>query len=204
MIHAQALTIAEKLMDLLAPACKRIEIAGSIRRQKPDVGDIEIVAIPDLRPPRPVFGQPPYKTNLDAVLASLEYPDESGLRLHKILGADKYKKIGVSLDGGNTWIIQLDLFLVTPPAQWGVDFLIRTGPSDFSHWIVTQKCFGGGLPTMYNVKGAAVWKGQEPISTPEEIDFLKLCGLDWIEPQNRSARWVRLPQRVAVQQSVNS
>lgn len=43
---AQALAIAEKVKALLAPHCERIEIAGSIRRKKPDVKDIEIVAIP--------------------------------------------------------------------------------------------------------------------------------------------------------------
>jgi DNA polymerase/3'-5' exonuclease PolX len=42
----QALEIAEKVKALLAPHCERIEIAGSIRRKKPDVKDIEIVAIP--------------------------------------------------------------------------------------------------------------------------------------------------------------
>jgi len=42
----KAKAIAEELKELLAPACERIRIAGSIRRRKPDVGDIEILAIP--------------------------------------------------------------------------------------------------------------------------------------------------------------
>jgi len=42
----EAQVIAEKTKALLAPYCERIEIAGSIRRKKPDVGDIELVAIP--------------------------------------------------------------------------------------------------------------------------------------------------------------
>ena len=46
MIYEQALEIAEKTKALLAPHCERIEIAGSIRRLKPFVKDIEIVAIP--------------------------------------------------------------------------------------------------------------------------------------------------------------
>lgn len=41
----QALEIAEKVKALLAPHCERIEIAGSIRRKKPDVKDIEIVGL---------------------------------------------------------------------------------------------------------------------------------------------------------------
>lgn len=38
--------IATELMDILSPYCERIEIAGSIRRKKPDVKDIELVIIP--------------------------------------------------------------------------------------------------------------------------------------------------------------
>ena len=41
-----ARTRALALRELLAPACERIEVAGSIRRGKPEVKDAEIVAIP--------------------------------------------------------------------------------------------------------------------------------------------------------------
>ena len=42
----KARTIAEELKRLLEPACHRVEIAGSIRRQKPFVGDVELLCIP--------------------------------------------------------------------------------------------------------------------------------------------------------------
>jgi hypothetical protein len=38
--------MAGALVKLLAPACERIEIGGSIRRQKSWPNDIEIVAVP--------------------------------------------------------------------------------------------------------------------------------------------------------------
>lgn len=47
---AQALDLAVELQDLLAPACERIQIAGSIRRLRETVGDLELVAIPRMRP----------------------------------------------------------------------------------------------------------------------------------------------------------
>src|ERR1700750_2314871 len=39
-------SIAQKLIERIKPYCVRAEIAGSIRRCKPEVKDIEIVAIP--------------------------------------------------------------------------------------------------------------------------------------------------------------
>ncbi|GAI50844.1 unnamed protein product, partial [marine sediment metagenome] len=42
----KAKVIAENLRSLLAPVCARITIAGSIRRQKPEVGDIELLCVP--------------------------------------------------------------------------------------------------------------------------------------------------------------
>lgn len=41
----QALPIAERIKSELAPYCSRIEIAGSIRRERQIVNDIEIVCI---------------------------------------------------------------------------------------------------------------------------------------------------------------
>ena len=47
MKHAEAKAIAEKYLLQLRPFSRRIEIAGSIRREKPEVKDIEIVMIRD-------------------------------------------------------------------------------------------------------------------------------------------------------------
>jgi DNA polymerase/3'-5' exonuclease PolX len=41
----KARRIAEELVKILRPACSRVEIAGSIRREKSEVKDIELVAV---------------------------------------------------------------------------------------------------------------------------------------------------------------
>ena len=140
MKHKDALYVAEWLVDELRPGCERIEIAGSIRRGKEDVKDIEIVAIPILKPPRPEFGKPVDKTPLDRILRQLE---EMGGMLKTVKGGNKFKQFEIRrlaefgiAEPLNPF--KLDLFLVTPPSQWGVEFMIRTGPSDFSQWMVTQ------------------------------------------------------------------
>lgn len=194
MKHADAMNIAQGLVERLRPACTRIEIAGSIRRGKDDVKDIEIVAIPDLTlvpRPRAEFGKPIpklLKTQLDAIIE--EMFQQNLLKREK--DGDKYKKL---------WLwqnVHVDLFLVTPPAEWGVQMMIRTGPADFSHWLVTRQRSGGAMPSLYRVQDGAVWlgateeKNPDPItkvSMPEEMDFFRFLGLDWIEPGEREARW---------------
>jgi len=43
---ASAEKLAAKILSELAPFCERIEIAGSIRRRRPFVNDIDLVALP--------------------------------------------------------------------------------------------------------------------------------------------------------------
>lgn len=197
-----ALPIAEKLTSLLAPGCMRIEIAGSIRRMASEPGDIEIVALPDQSPYHLVFGRPAVHNLLDAILYELEIGDDETIHLHEIKGGQKFRQFWVSTDGGRTWVIKLDLFLVTPPADWGVIYLIRTGPADFSHWIVTPKYFGGGLPNGLQIQGGRVLTSDgEHIHCWDEIDFLHVCNLDWIEPKDRHLIHHRAAQRIQLPQS---
>jgi len=46
MLLAEARKLAEQMVERLRPACDKIEIAGSVRRGKPEVKDIEIVCLP--------------------------------------------------------------------------------------------------------------------------------------------------------------
>jgi DNA polymerase/3'-5' exonuclease PolX len=202
MLNAEALKIAMDVMEILKPACSRMEVKGSISRLAAHVKDIEILAIPDLTPlplPKPEFGNPNpiiHKTKLDELIYSMRYKKE-GESAPWLLGknGDKYKQI---------WLyhhsLAVDLFLVTPPAQWGVQAVIRTGPADFSHWMVTTRSQGGALLDEYIVQDGVVGKRvrsskgyarEGAISMPEEVDFFRLCGMDWVEPCLRVARWKR-------------
>ena len=105
------------------------------------------------------------------------------------------------------YIDRVLFYLVTPPAQFGVDLMIRTGPGsttdNFSQWIVTPRSKGGALPDGYRVKHAAVWsvdqlneKGEPkptelPLQMPTEHSFFKFLGMDWINPRDRHAKWGR-------------
>ncbi len=169
MIYSQAKSIADAMVERLSGYCDRIEIAGSVRRKKSEVHDIEIVAIPK------IIDEP----NMFDEIGKREFPSELFLPYKMIKKGSRYKQM--KLPEG----INLDLFIVIEPAQWGVIFTIRTGPADFSHKLVTLKSFGGYLPGDCKVHDGGVYRGGVLIPMPEEKDFWDFVGLRWIEPEKR-------------------
>jgi DNA polymerase/3'-5' exonuclease PolX len=167
--------IAGNVIKELRPYCERIEVAGSIRRGCDTVGDIEIVVKPKAYLQQSMFN----KVNMEEHSLLENYYWSSMGKVIK----DGPRQKQIALPQG----INLDLFIVSPPAQWGVIFAIRTGPSNFSRKIVTQRNKGGFLPSDLRVRHGVVWRGNESLATPEEINFLDLLGLGWVEPQERYA-----------------
>ena len=47
--RAAAIAVARELCEALKPHCERLIVAGSLRRMKQQVGDVEIVYIPKIR-----------------------------------------------------------------------------------------------------------------------------------------------------------
>lgn len=200
--------VVESLQAYLSPACTRMEVAGSVRRGKAEVGDIEFVLQPNLDLPvlpiRPEFGQPipPRHTR---VLERYLYDYEKGGMIQMLESGPRKKKFLMVAEQ-----VKVELYINLPPSQWGVQMLIRTGPKEFGHWMVTNKSHGGALPDGYYVKHQVVWDEGKierdlmldnpnlAISMlndgnytpmPAESDFLTFCGLDWIEPKDRKAPW---------------
>lgn len=161
MIYEQALAIAEKAKALLAPHCERIEIAGSIRRKKPEVKDIEIVAIPK-----------PYDIGLF----------ESGIatvvkQWEKVKGELPCKYTQRILPEG----IKLDLFFADRE-NWGLIFAMRTGSADYSHRILASQWVSLG----YKSEGGHLYTNGNKIAVTEEEDLFELLGLPYAEPDLRN------------------
>ena len=186
---SSAKNLALNLIDFLAPHCHRIEIAGSIRRRKETVKDIELVCIPKLVDLTDMFGVPlaPFeRSKLDRIdLKHLGHLVKDGPRQKQI-----------RLPSG----INLDLFIVLPPAQWGYIYCIRTGPADYSRWIVTPRKLNGALPSHLRAHHGAIWPaslppsggnegGPTPIPTPEELDLFTLLKIPPTLPEHRRPLW---------------
>lgn len=179
---------AARVADVLRPACTRVLVAGSVRRGKADVGDVEIVcqvsgvwhqvsaqmALEDgARGLSPLSEGP----SIEDVLAGMVERGELAPR-----GADgpRMKKFWVVVNAGPR--LKLDLFIVRPPAQWGVILAIRTGPAEYSKWLVTHARAVG-----MHVEHGALWRFGQAVATPEETDFFRALGLAWELPEQRAA-----------------
>ena len=194
---SEAAQLAAEVVDLLAPSCERIVIAGSIRRRRPDIGDIEIVCVPIItreEVQESLFGDTTtVETNrLNNRVGLLLARDDLALRLDKNsrpANGDRYKRLAYKG-------FALDLFCVLKPAQFGVILAIRTGPANFSHNLVMNRRYGGLMPNhmfckdgqLWQVSADAEWSQHTatPLETPEEADLFRQLGLTWIEPWERS------------------
>lgn len=190
---AQAEQLAAEVLNYLSPAAKRIQIAGSIRRRKPDAKDIEIVAETRLIETTDLFNQPAGTISTLDVRCNLLVQGTEAPRGLFELRRDK--------DGHPRWGdrykamvykgVPVDLFIVRPDTgqQWGLILAIRTGPSAFSKALVTRKRSGGLLPDDCQVDQGAIYRGfglrRELVATPEEDDVFRLVGLPFVEPPRR-------------------
>lgn len=173
--------IADEICCLLSPFCERIAIAGSIRRKRPEVGDVEIVCAPKLQATG-LFGD---GLPVDLVSVCCDTYLESGRMAHR-LDKNGRKSYGQKFKRLLFEGFPLDLFSVLDQAQFGVIFTIRTGPAEFSKRLVTQKAWGGLMPENFRVNDGYLWNGAESVSCPEEIDFFRAIGAGWILPEQRA------------------
>ena len=167
----QAKQIAEKYCELLHPYCHRVEIAGSIRRKKPEVKDIEIVCIPKRMPLNGgLFGYSPDELVTDPGF------DEIINSLEKIKGEPGGKYTQRKLTEG----INLDLFICFK-RNWGNIFAIRTGSAEYSHKVLAT----GWVKKGFKGIDGFLYKGKTRIDLFEEEDLFRLLGIPWIEPEKR-------------------
>ena len=191
LLEAQAM--ADELVALLEPACERLVVAGSIRRRKADVADIELVAMPRVTTEAggDLWGTPVDVDHLALALDLLDVGGQLGLRTVHSRHADGSVSEG-QRDGRSYKALEfrgfpVDLFIVHDPAQWGVILTIRTGPADWSHRLVTD-C----QAYLRRVSGGYLYRSGQRVVCDTEEAFLEAIGQDWIDPADRHVSRVRI------------
>lgn len=160
---------AERIVAFLEPHCSQIAIAGSIRRNKSEVSDIEIVCVVK------------YKERSDEGFFIDEFSLACASLGKFIKGRPVGKYLRIML---NYYNIALDLFMTTPE-QWGYIYLLRTGSADFSKTMVKRLKDMG-----YYMQGGQLYRSnlspdQAPIPVPDEQTLFKLAKMDYVEPEKR-------------------
>lgn len=161
----RAMTLAEKFANELSPFCLRLQIAGSIRRQRLQVGDIDIVCLPS--DPRGLR--------------------ERVLKTHPRVLADGRQNLEVELKGG----LRLDVWMASlgqrtlfgdGGTNWGSLLLCRTGSTSHNIFLVeTAKRMGlrwNPYWGIYDGMGHCI-----ACETEEEI--FKALKLDFVKPEAR-------------------
>jgi DNA polymerase/3'-5' exonuclease PolX len=176
-----AAQVADEIIAMIDDTCERITVAGSIRREKAAVKDVEIVVMP--------HDAARYRARLDALvhkgvvdLAQYGQPGKYTRRW----GPD-YR--GISYRG-----IKIELFSATTDT-WGAQLWLRTGPGDANTYCMAY--LQG--PAQIQWRDGKVYDRltHEQIRVPDERAMFALWRMPYLAPPARSEaayrRTARLP-----------
>jgi len=171
--------VAEQVRVALAPYCDRIEVAGSVRREKPEVKDVEICFITSVVSRRVNLFE---EDKVPAISVGVLDLVESGVLswdLEVKRNGPKYKRLIHNESG-----MVIELFGGTPQ-NWGLVYAVRTGPGGFNHCIVSAKAIGGAMPHGMRMKDGRLWYLGHALPTPDEETYFKFLNLPLWPPQER-------------------
>ncbi len=207
---------AERFMALWADTCEQAVIAGSIRRKKRGgVGDIEFLALPifDDVPIAAVAAQiDMFGAATGGSAASTKHVSRLDVRLDELAAqgilfkdrpnntgkgrwGEKQKKFWIKADHGDgIGYIAVDLFICTPPAQWGSLLVIRTGPKDFEQALMV---YINEKTNLQQLDGRLIVRESGlSVPTPTEESYFKVIGLPYVPPHKRTADWANKWRRM--------
>jgi DNA polymerase (family X) len=166
----RAREIAEDLKEKLWPGCEKLAVAGSIRRRKPDVGDIEILAIP-------MYDG--LADMLDREIQTLLFEGVLDFRLNK-RGSRVYglkNKLMVHVPSGTG----VDIFS-TDELCWPVALVVRTGGK-----VTNQRIAMAAIKQDWHLQaygsGFSTPNGDEVCKS--ERDVFEFIGLPYLPPERR-------------------
>lgn len=167
--RAAALEEAERVLAILEPVTSRGVIVGSLRRERPDVGDIELLVEPRLS--GDLLGEPRYE--IGPLRRTVEL-DVGQIRV----GGSRLMRCALYADPS----IAVEIYVRTPPAAWGSLLAIRTGPSALGAIAMRRLIDRGYFHRDGHVVNEAT---REIVPTETEEAFFALAGLPCVLPNRR-------------------
>lgn len=179
--YAIGAALAEQIKVDLAPFCERIEIAGSIRRKKESVGDVELLFIPKFEDRQfDMFTTAPINLASETLGNWLV----AGI-ISKRPGSDgtfawgPKNKLAIHSATG----IPIDFFATTAE-NWWVSLVIRTGGKDTNLKLTTGAQARGASLNAYGC--GITLTGGDIIPATSERHVFELCKVPYQEPEERA------------------
>lgn len=176
----RAREVGMQVIAALSSRCARATIAGSVRREKAEVKDVEIVylsqeetRIVDL------FGRTVTYPLTDRLIERLV---EQGFWM-KDKQVKRWGPLHKRLIFRETVI---ELFRAKRE-NWGLVLALRTGPADFNHILVTSDRWGGAMPGNMRMAGGFLLREGLQLETSDEASFFAYLGVPYWRPEERSA-----------------
>jgi len=151
----EATALANKILEEISPFCERCEVAGSVRRRRPEVHDVDIVLIP-----RAFMWQ----SLINRLVQRGAVVVLQGSRLARL-----------NIDGQ-----QVDLYVASPD-NWGTILLIRTGSAKHNIKLM-NRARKMGLK-FSAVRG--VLRGNEVLAAKTEEEIFRVLNLEFKAPEER-------------------
>lgn len=176
--------VAKHLRTLLTPCCKCIVVAGSIRRRRPAVGDVELLCIPLVMSTSDMFGGPTDRVDmLDLALQELVREGILAYRLNskgKHVGYGPKNKFLLHVASGSG--IPVDVFSTTEEG-WAMSLVVRTGSAAFNKRLMAAAQALGMRGHAYG-SGFSMPDGSTLVCQSEK-EVLAAVGWPYIPPEER-------------------
>lgn len=172
--------IVDEFLKFFGGTFVRWEVAGSVRRNRAEVGDIEHVVIPKIIDGRNVLWE-----RLDSLVPGIGLFANPDAPLRKSIYSNGTNRWGEKYRGVDFAGVKHEIF-TADEENFGCILAIRTGPAEFSKKLVTMLLHGGNFRQQdgYLVRTAGPNIG-ERVPCPDEKAFFQLCGHAWIDPSAR-------------------
>lgn len=172
--------IADQIVSDLSPYCERIQIAGSIRRKRPLVGDVELLIIPKIQ---------------ELLQAGEFFPTVQNITYVQIdrLIVSRYFAKRIKIDGTVTYgekvrllthvetQFPIDLFFTTP-ACWYNLLVCRTGGKE-SNAMIARRALQRGSHWHMGGVGFLSHAGVHVVKSEEDV--FKFVDLPFVPPEQR-------------------
>jgi DNA polymerase/3'-5' exonuclease PolX len=180
--RAVALAVANELVELMRPSVTRIEIAGSIRREKPLVSDVELVYAPRMVEVKDGL----FDTKLDDAAADkIEAMLQWGPIIQKrqnVNGSVTWgskNKLAVHVASG----IPVDFFSTTEENFW-MSLVIRTGSTESN-----MRLIEGAKRRGYHLHAYGTFSSLHDgrkIAVTSEREVFEIAGIAYVQPKDRT------------------